>query len=425
MYTKIFQDIVRTMHQDYAGCIDKAGWDRPRFYEDQIRDLEAKGGLSALTFMEIMQDYLLDFRDPHLFFQLIHSNDRKETDYGFRVRRYEDQLYVISQTGETRIDIGDAILKLDQVPVLELVHKHQRELMEQKAEREDWRKVIPKYQTAEVMDAKGNKRVLALEQYEKAEYRPKHTMERVGPETLCMTMSDFFDPNPIDRLVEQHQEELKVTKNLIIDVRKNLGGSTLSYKKLEPYLFPDGTNPIDFSFYEMTMNCTERNAALIIQSIEEDLKKIDNEEFREGLKKWKEETWEKHRGEGFVKFDEEGSQDDYEIKGLDLPKQIVVLTDNYCGSAGDVFVYLCKQSPKVTVIGRPTMGVNDYSNLCERTWNNQFKLMYSTSRLDQLDHRELNAEQGIKPHIYIPWTPEHLTRDIDMEQAMKRLNDNQ
>lgn len=67
------------------------------------------------------------------------------------------------------------------------------------------------------------------------------------------------------------------------------------------------------------------------------------------------------------------------------------------------------------------MGVNDYSNLAEIIWDNQFKLMYGTSRMDQIDYRELDAEPGIKPDIYIPWTPEHIYNDVDMEKAMEIL----
>ena len=424
MYTKTFQELVNIMHHDYAGCIDKKDWDNPKPYEEEIRSLENKGGLTANQFSEIVQDYLLDFKDPHLFFNLINSNSQKEYDNGFRVRRYKDKLYVTTLTNETRLKLGDAILSLDQIPVLELVEKHQREFREPKAEREDWRKVTSKYNVAEVMDTKGNIRLLELKKYEKAEFKQQHTIKLIGNDTLHMTLSDFLEPKPIDTLLEKHKEDLEKTKNLIIDVRTNLGGSTLSYKTLEKYLFPSGKNKINFNFYNMKVNCTKRNADLIIKFINEELEKNENEEYREGLKRWKEQTWEKHRGKGFVNFDNESSDGEYEITGLDFPENIIVLADNYCGSAGDIFVYLCKQSPKITIIGRPTMGVNDYSNLSKMVWDNQFELMYATSRLDQLDNRQLGAEQGIKPDVYIPWTPKHIDKDIDMEEAMKLLLEN-
>ncbi|WP_040224768.1 S41 family peptidase [Bhargavaea cecembensis] len=423
MYTEIFRELVNIMHHDYSGYIDKKGWDKPSPYEDRIRSLESNNDLMVSDFLEIVQDYLLDFKDPHLSFGLIEKHSQEEFDNGFRVRRHKDKLYITAITNENRLNLGEVILSLDQLPISELIEKHQRELMETKAEREDWRRVIPKYNLAEVMDAKGDIRLIELKKYEKAEYKRQHTIRKIDHDTLLMTLSDFWEPAPIDQLLEAHKDLLENTSNLIIDVRTNLGGSTLSYKALEKYLFPKGTNKIDFTFYNMKVNCTNRNADLIIKAIDEELETIENEEYREGLKQWKEQTWERYRGKGFVNFDDENSDSGFEVTGLDFPENIVVLTDNYCGSAGDIFVYLCKQSPKVVVIGRPTMGVNDYSNLSEMVWDDRFKLMYATSRLTQLDHRKAGAEQGIKPDIYIPWTPKHVEADIDLEEAIKLLQE--
>src|SRR5690606_3898973 len=214
---------------------------------------------------------------------------------------------------------------------------------------------------------------------------------------------------PIDTLINKYKEDLENIKNLIIDVRINNGGRDLSFMNLIKYIFPAGTTMIDSSFYNMKFNCTERNADLTTKSINEELEKADNEQYRDGLQQWKE-PWVKNRGKGFISFRDETSDSEFEIVGHEFPKNIIILTDNYCGSAGDIFVYLCKQSSKVTVVGRPTMGINDYANLNEIKLNNQFNFLYPTSRLDQLDNRNPNHEQGIKPHIYIPWTPEHLEK---------------
>ncbi|MET3576577.1 S41 family peptidase [Bhargavaea ullalensis] len=419
MYEKIFKEIVSMMHHDYAGYTDKKGWDNPEFYEKEIQVLENRNELTPLKFVDLVQDYLLDFKDPHLFFNL--TEPEQEVDHGFRARRYQDKLFVTSLSGETRLTPGDAILSLDHIPVQELAETHRRELMENKAEREDWRQVIPKYLTAQIEEMSGNTRTLDLRKYRKSEYVPQHTVQQVDDHTLLMTLTDFFDPTPINGLLETYQEELENSRNLIIDVRRNLGGSTLSYKQLEKYLFPEGSNQVDFSFYHMKVNCTERNADLIIKSIEDELDHVDDESYRNALMEWKEQTWEKHRGKGFVSFEEDSSDSDYMVTGQPFPENIIVLIDNYCGSAGDIFAYLCKQSPKVTMIGRPTMGVNDYSNLSEMVWDHQFKLMYATSRLTQLDSREQNAEQGIRPDVYIPWTPEHIHQDQDMEKALAML----
>ena len=72
-------------------------------------------------------------------------------------------------------------------------------------------------------------------------------------------------------------------------------------------------------------------------------------------------------------------QPDTFITGTNKPHSVVVLSDVNCGSSGDSFVEICKKSSKVTVIGRPTKGLNDYSNLSCQKWDDGFELWYPTS----------------------------------------------
>ncbi|MEN8702209.1 S41 family peptidase [Bacillus infantis] len=92
-----------------------------------------------------------------------------------------------------------------------------------------------------------------------------------------------------------------------------------------------------------------------------------------------------------------------------------------CGSSGDSFVELCKKSSKVRVIGRPTKGLNDYANLISKKWDNGFEFMYPTSRLSRIDRGMGMTGKGIEPDLYVPWTPEHLERDADLEKALEWL----
>lgn len=97
---------------------------------------------------------------------------------------------------------------------------------------------------------------------------------------------------------------------------------------------------------------------------------------------------------------------------------MIILSDYYCGSSGDQFVEVCKNSKKVTVIGRATMGVTDYSNLAIQTWNNQIELWYPTSRVSKIDNGMGLTGVGVLPDIYIPWTPEHIFEDMDLKKAL-------
>lgn len=325
MYTEIFREVVDIMHHDYAGYIDKKGWDNPEELESKIMELEKNANLTPHSFLKIAEDYLLDFKDPHIFFNLIQSETQKQLDNGFRVRRYQDKLYVTTLSGEKRLKPGDAILSLNNTPIPELVRKHQRELMETKAEREDWRKIIRNYDVAEIIHLDGSTEFMELKAYEKPAYVPQHTITKVHEDTLCMTLTDFNEPDTLTTLLSKHEQELTATKNLITDVRINYGGSTLAYQSLEKYLFPDHNITIDMQDYFMKFNITDRNADLMIQSINEELTKIDNEEYRTSLTRWKEEVWVKHKGKGFVSIEDE---EVYEITGTKSPEHIVLLTEN-------------------------------------------------------------------------------------------------
>lgn len=93
MYTEIFKEVISITHHDYSGCIDKKGWDDPTTYLQTIEKLEKQGELTPVQFTEIVHDYLLDFKDNHMFFKMI-SNNQPLNGVGFQVKRYEDRLYV-------------------------------------------------------------------------------------------------------------------------------------------------------------------------------------------------------------------------------------------------------------------------------------------------------------------------------------------
>ncbi|WP_213811045.1 S41 family peptidase [Jeotgalicoccus sp. WY2] len=123
-------------------------------------------------------------------------------------------------------------------------------------------------------------------------------------------------------------------------------------------------------------------------------------------------------GKGFISFENGG---EFEVEGSEYPKNIIVLADVYCGSAGDIFVDIASRSYKVTVIGRPTAGLNDYSNLINKDWNEKFSLYYPTSRMVSLDNGI--KDTGVKPDTCVKWTPEHLQTDIDMNTALNLIKE--
>lgn len=415
---KIFNEIVHIMNHDYAGWKDKKGCDRPEYFIQKIKD---NPSLSKKEFQEIVEDYLLDFNDSHIHFVMGDESGEEQKSRGFRVRRFEDRLYVTEVDSEKRVEVGMSFVSLGGHSILELREKHHRLLNENHAERENWIPILSIYDEGEIVDDEGVRKTIPFNHYDKVPYVPEYSVKKVDEDIVVITMTDFANPDAVVEMISDNQALLESTDKWIIDVRVNYGGSDSSYRPLLAYLLPEeGVELGDEDDY-MLFNCTEASANRVILEIDEDLKEVEDDQARVFLTVFRRE-WEKNSGKGFVQFNFEELVASTFIKGSKHPSSIIILADNRCGSSGDSFVEVAGKSNKVTVIGRATMGLNDYANLASMKWAEGFELMYPTSRLSRIDKGEGMTGIGIKPELYIPWTPEHIKTDVDVEKAIAILS---
>lgn len=418
MYLIIFDDIVSILHNDYAGCLDKKGTDNPSLYRSEIKRNIEQGKMSDDKFSEIVQEYLLDFKDHHMNF--IYGN--KSEDVGFKVRRYHDLLYVVSNEQENRVKPGYAITALDEKPVLDVVEIHKKQLMETDAERENWSSILPLYNSVQVRDEEGEFFTLALKKYEREPFQSEYSIREIADDTLFLRLTDFNNHIAITKLINESDPLLTAYKHLIIDVRVNKGGSDLAYFELLPYLFEG--EEIDLNkLGEETMitNCTNRNVELRTSLMNSVLSSIEDITTRNQINSLIK-ALEDNKGNGFVEIDfVEEMKESFVLKTKPGPEKIILLTDVYCGSSGDSFVEVCKNSTKITVIGRPTLGLNDYANIAVMEWENKFELWYPTSKLSSVDKGQGMSGIGIKPDLYIPWSPKHIKEDLDLKKALELL----
>ncbi|MDA1583951.1 S41 family peptidase [Bacillus cereus group sp. TH230-1LC] len=424
MYTEIFKEVVSITHHDYSGCIDKKGWDDPTTYLQTIEKLEKQGELTPVHFTEIVSDYLLDFKDNHMFFKM-NSNNQPLNSVGFQVKRYEDRLYITSTSHEVRVKKGQSILALDNMKIPELLIKYKKYLNETSYEREKWNYVLLKSSNCTLINENGVTETITLQKYKQNEYTPIYSIKQYNKDTLFITLTDFANTEAINTLLDSHKDELNTFPNLIIDVRLNRGGSDDAFFKLLPYLFEEKEISLFDSSDTMQLNHTERNFHLRMKDMKmemedydslDELSKLFTNMFIQDLKK--------NYKKGFVTFNTSSLPKELQslkIHGRKSPSKVVILTDVTCGSSGDSFVAAAKKSLKVKVIGRPTAGVNDYSNLAVMEWADTFALYYPTSRLSIIDKGEGMSGIGIQPHIHIPWTPEHIQEDIDVKLALQLL----
>ncbi len=419
-YLDMFDDIVEIMHNDYSGCIDKKGWDNPYEYRKKIDALMNENRISDENFRNLILDYISDFRDGHILFNFIDGEKTIRYNCGFKCRRYEDKLYITEVKKEDRVRQGMAIVELDGRPIPELSDRFSSHLMYDSKERQLWDKIMLKFTNCTLEDENKDRFFIDLRKYKEDEYIPEYSLKALDKNISILKLSDFANVDNINSLIEGNKKILNTCRYLIIDVRSNGGGNDSSYYRLLNYM-----NSYKISLEKlqnmppMEINYTENNCNISIKAYTDMINDIDDDNTK-AILEYTINQLENHKGEGFVEFEDEGFED-IVVGGEIMPEKIVVLSDVYCGSSGDAFVDVAKNCDKVTVMGRGTKGITDYSNLIPKIYSDKFILLYPTSRSRRIDIGEGIAENGVTPDIYIPWTPEHIFKDIDMEKAIEFL----
>lgn len=406
MFTKeeIFKEIQKIMQNDYAGYLDKKHVNHPEFYS-------ISNNMNDHEFIETVQDYLLDFHDGHLGFI---SKNSKLPYVGFSVRRFEGALYVTESPQEIRLNVGDKIVQIDGEEIINLTLLYSKRLEEVLPERQQWNNIIRGSKMI-CVERDGKRFELKLSAYEEEPYKAGHIFKELNNETAYIKITDFAEEEPILRLINENRDFLEQTQNLIIDVRINKGGNDSFYFPLLHYIFDKKIAFLDLFNKDEVMytNFTERNCHLWIQELEDYLKQQLDKETVEMLNK-EIQLVDQNRGKGLM----EVSQDiNFIINGRTNPTHVYVLTDYYCGSSGDTFVANAKKSPKVTVVGRHTMGIMDYFNVVTVDFGN-YEFWYSISKMNQ--NYFINGK-GVEPDIYIPWTPEHIKDDKDLAYVLDMI----
>lgn len=409
----IFDTIVGIMQEDSSTKKDKKGAD-PTPYRDQLLT-----DLPKEDFIYLVRTYLASFGVlGHIWY---HSPAAPRL--GAFLRRHEDSLYVLDSDSGNGLEVGDRIIAIGGQPLDQVYQEHQAFFVSPTPERQymEWAYLVKK---AEQVSLFRNGQFLQVEigDCQDSAEQEAFAWNWLDDHTLYMKMENFYDEEKIGQLYTQIEPLLPMVKNLIIDVRVNSGGSDSLYWPLLKYALPAGKSYKDMVTDEVDMEIlyTSTNVAHRRKLFEQDLRdphlSAESRAFTESLLA----DLEVHQGAGFVCADDE---EDYlaEYRGLEGgPNKIYILSDVRCASSGDNFVQTFKPLPKVTVVGRATLGILDYSNCCFAEFGDDY-LMYPTSRSLEIDKGNGMTDRGVEPDIYIPWTPEHLERDVDLDYVLKLI----
>ncbi len=218
-------------------------------------------------------------------------------------------------------------------------------------------------------------------------------LNQLDENTLYLRIPDFdhSQKKKIDSILVANHSKIIKTKNLIIDVRNNGGGSDVSYRELIPYLYTNPIRIINVEMYSTPLN-------------NDRMKKFMNDpEWPEEDKKWARESYEKleNRLGAFVNLDENALGEFKLDRTYEYPKNVGIIINQGNGSTTEQFLLAAKQSKKVKLFGTTTAGILDISNMnfvpspC-----NEFQLGYCLSKSLRIPDMAID-DKGIQPDYYI------------------------
>lgn len=198
----------------------------------------------------------------------------------------------------------------------------------------------------------------------------------------------------LEKIIKNNQDGILNAQYLILDLRKNAGGDDNSAEPLYKLL---GEAEYWTEMPQIYTSQANIKAYKELQKIIPDPKTKD--EIAQIIKKMelKKDSWVYIEGEKSLASEKITKKD-----VLAIPRKVVVLTDEDCGSSGEEFVKSVRQNPKVVTIGRNTYGALDASNLREaKTPSTKLSLWYATTYVHRRAGQEIDGV-GIPPSIRLP-----------------------
>ncbi|WP_350292011.1 S41 family peptidase [uncultured Croceitalea sp.] len=230
-------------------------------------------------------------------------------------------------------------------------------------------------------------------------------IEKINSNTLYLNIP-FFYPSvkpKIDSVLQKNAYILKSTPNLVIDIRNNGGGADRSYKEIIPYLY---TNPIKSVSVEwLSSKASQKEMKNFSQTIT-------------GAKSYYENALKRMIGnEGeFINISNKPFSVYKQPEVFKNPQNVIILINNFVGSTSEQFLLAARQSRKVKLLGRPSGGAIDISNLNLQTSpSGLFELKYGQSRSLRYPLMKID-DGGIQPDYFMDATlPEYKWIDYAVE----------
>jgi len=230
-------------------------------------------------------------------------------------------------------------------------------------------------------------------------------LENLDDSTLVFSLPSFNNKNKplVDDLIKANKDKLLSTPYLVIDVRGNGGGTDDTFESILPFIYANPFKHLGTDIMASKYNINRYEELLRVPHV--------GAEAREWVQKILN-RMKDNPGKFVVRSGDEIVKRD---TVMPYPWKIAVLINSGCGSSAEEFILYAKESKKVVLLGQPTSGTLDYSNISPREFpSTAFKISLPESRSHRLPNSSVDKDK-IKPNVY-------LTSDQNwIEEAVKYL----
>lgn len=222
---------------------------------------------------------------------------------------------------------------------------------------------------------------------------PKPLFEKLNANTVILRIPSFeiSEKKYIDSVIKTNKETILSTKNLIIDVRDNGGGSDGSFNEILPFLYTNPVRSVGVEFLSTKLN----NQRMLDLSTNPEFDEQSRKRFKDYYNRL-----EQSLGK-FVSLSDQVVRIEKKDTIYSYPQQIGILINERNGSTTEQFLLAAKQSKKVKLFGVTTFGMLDISNVhiikfpCAN-----FELYYGLSKSYRIPGMVVD-DIGLQPDYYI------------------------
>ena len=227
---------------------------------------------------------------------------------------------------------------------------------------------------------------------------PRQPSLRVlSPRTLLIHLPSFSPPHRValETLLRKQRAVLLSHPNWIIDVRDNDGGADSSYAPLLPWLVAEQPVNVGVEWLSTPANQHAHEQICARYAPGDAACQQFAQSVLAALRAVPAGTWARVQGERFVY--ERGPAPEKR-----RPQKVAVLMDKECGSSCEQFLLTVRQGFAVKLLGRPSFGALDYSNMRPFSLpSGRRDLWYATSRTLRLPQMPVDA-LGVLPDVLLP-----------------------